>query len=66
MIKNINLIYAKMKYTRTFLIIVFASIAQLFYGQERYTIRVSFQIVLWMVSMCFYMNTQLLLKNLNV
>lgn len=27
-----------MKYTRTFLIIVFASIAQLFYGQERYTI----------------------------
>lgn len=55
-----------MKYTRTFLIIVFASIAQLFYGQERYTIRVSFQIVLWMVSMCFYMNTQLLLKNLNV
>ena len=49
MIKDINLIYAKMKYTRTLLIIVFASVAQLFYG-----------------SMCFYMNTQLLLKNLNV
>ena len=38
MIKDINLIYAKMKYTRTLLIIVFASVAQLFYGQERYTI----------------------------
>ena len=38
MIKDINLIYAKMKYTRTLLIIVFASVVQLFYGQERYTI----------------------------
>ncbi len=55
-----------MKYTRTLLIIVFASVAQLFYGQERYTISGEFQIVLWMVSMCFYMNAQLLLKNLNV
>ena len=38
MIKDINLIYAKMKYARTLLIIVFASVVQLFYGQERYTI----------------------------
>lgn len=66
MIKDINLIYAKMKYTRTLLIIVFASVVQLFYGKKDTQSAVSFQIILWMVSMCFYMNIQLLLKNLNV
>ena len=66
MIKDINLIYAKMKYARTLLIIVFASVVQLFYGQERYTISGEFPDRSLMVSMCFYMNIQLLLKNLNV
>ena len=38
MIKRYKFNICENEYTRTLLIIVFASVAQLFYGQERYTI----------------------------